>query len=136
MNAPMIAGPPAISPSSARRPSEGRFPGERSHDRKPLGRVVQRKAEDQEGAERQLSDRVCGPDREALAEVVKPDPDGDEQRKLEGTGSGLRGALMTPAQVAVEGDEREVGHGRPDEQELEPAERAACSRRRSRLPSR
>ena len=90
MNAPMIAGAPAISPSRARRPSEGRFfPRERSHDRQPLGRVVERKAEDQEGAERELSDRVCGPDREALAEVVKSDPDGDEQRELEGAGSGL-----------------------------------------------
>ena len=53
---------------------------ERRDDRQPLGRVVQREADDEERAQRQRARRVGGADRHALAEVVQPDADRDQRR--------------------------------------------------------
>ena len=79
---PRIAGAPAISPSARepRQATAGDFV-QRRDDREALGRVVDREADDEEGAEREFADRVGGADREALAEVVEADPDRDHHRR-------------------------------------------------------
>ena len=82
IQAPSTAGAPAISPSATSRPQRRLRLGERRDDGQALGRVVQREADDEEGAERQRADGVRRADGDALAEVVQPDADGDEQREV------------------------------------------------------
>ena len=73
IHAPMIAGAPATSPSSGEAAHDGARSGDRRDDREPLGGVVDREADHEEGAQRQRADGVGGPDREPLAEVVQAD---------------------------------------------------------------
>ena len=90
IRAPTIAGAPAIRPRPSRRASEGARARQRGDDREALGRVVDREADDEERAERELADRVGGADREALAEVVEADPDRDHQRQPRRAGATRR----------------------------------------------
>jgi membrane protein DedA with SNARE-associated domain len=53
--------------------------GQRGDDTESLGGVVQGKADDQDGREPDGAGRGASSDREALAEVVQPDSDRDEQ---------------------------------------------------------
>ena len=85
IQAPRIAGAPAIRPRPSRRTSPGRAApsrAQRRDDRQALGGVVDREADDEEGAERERAGRVGGTDRQALAEVVEADPDRDQERQV------------------------------------------------------
>ena len=86
IQAPAMAGPPASRPRPVSVRSEGRFFGDRGDDGEPLGRVVDRESDHEQGAERERAGGVGGADREALAEVVEADPDGDEQGEVEPAG--------------------------------------------------
>ena len=83
ITAPRIAGAPAMMPRQ--REAADRRPlliaHQRRDDREALGGVVDREADHERGAERQLRDRVGGADREALPHVVKADSDRDHQRE-------------------------------------------------------
>ena len=83
IQAPTMAGPPASSPRPASVQQRGAVLRDRGDDGEPLGRVVDREPDHEQGAERECARRVGGADREALAEVVEADPDGDEQREME-----------------------------------------------------
>ena len=106
IQAPRIAGAPAIRPRREQAPdgrAAGARPGlaaaQRRDDRQALGRVVDREADDEEGAERERPGRVGGADRQALAEVVEADPDRDQQRQV--------GAAAPPGASGA------LGRGRP-----------------------
>ena len=97
---------------------------------------MDREADDEEGAERELADRVGGADREALAEVVQADPDRDHQREADAAGAaGVRPRSRAAAQPAVERRQRQVGDRGAEEEQLGAAEGAARLAARSRAPS-
>ena len=77
ISAPRIAGAPAIRPRLRQPRWRHALADQRRDDRDPLGGVVDREADDQEGAQGELADGVRGADREALAEVVEADSDRD-----------------------------------------------------------
>ncbi len=115
-----------MAPSSNRRASGTRSERERRHDGEPLGRVVQREAEHQQGAERELAEREGGADGQPLTEVVQADADGDEQchdgpgRPGAGPGRGAAAAAQ-PGAETVDG---EIGGDRGEQQQHRPLERA------------
>ncbi len=82
IQAPRMAGAPAIRPRTASRPEAGGPLRHGRHDREPLGGVVQREADHEERAQRQRSDRVRGPDRKPFPQVVKADRDRDQHRDV------------------------------------------------------
>ncbi len=85
---------------------------------------MDREADDEEGAEGQRAHGIGGADRQALAEVVQPDPDRDHQGEPEGARPGGAPPLDPRLEQAVDRRQREVRHRRPDEQQLDTAEGA------------
>ena len=67
-HAPAIVGTPPIAPRRASVKHARPLLGNRRDDRKPFGRVVQREPDDEQRAERRLSERERGADREPFAE--------------------------------------------------------------------
>ena len=123
IQAPAMAGPPASSPRPASVRSEGRFLRDRGDDGEPLGRVVDREPDHEQGAERECAGGVGGADREPLAEVVEADPDGDEQREVEA--AGLLAAGRRPpagAHRRVDRGQRQVADDRSEVDECLSAE--------------
>ena len=96
--------------------------GRRRRDPETLGDVVDHEADDQERAERQLTEGEGGADREPLAEVVDADPDRDERRERD------------PAESAAAAREprREERHRQVAERDAEQDEAGAAERARNR----
>ena len=125
VQAPRIAGPPAIRVNATSRGTAERRAavGRRRGDPEPFGHVVDHEADDQERAERELSERERRSDREPLAEVVQPDSDRDQR--------GERDAAEDAVRVGREaaGDERHRQEARrhPEQHEARASERARAA---------
>ena len=74
---PMTAGPPASSARTAKRHERRLDLEDWCGDADAFGDVVQREAEDQEGAEARRTRREGGTDGETFAEIVQADAEGD-----------------------------------------------------------
>ena len=99
---------------------------QRRHDRQALGGVVDREADDEEGAQGERPARVGGADRQALAEVVEADPDRHQQRQVGAAGARrrrrLRRAALAAREVGVDPGQGQVGDEGADEDEAGAAE--------------
>src|SRR5215208_4034498 len=98
---------------------------ERRGDPEPLGDVVDHEADDEEGPERELTERERRPDRQAFAEVVEADPDCDERRQREPADA--RAAARTLAEPPR--DRREEQEAERDAEQHQPGA-AECTRER------
>ena len=82
-----------MSPSLARSASDGRCRSRarRRHDREPLGRVVQREADDEQRAERRFAQGERGADGEPFTEIVEADADRNQDRQDPAAAAFVRG---------------------------------------------
>src|SRR5262249_28180863 len=94
--------------------------GDRRRDPETFGQVVHHEADDQEGAERDLSERDRGPDREPLSEVVKSNPGRDHagereplERYVPFSVAACREALSEQCQAEIADRDAEQDQTRP-----------------------
>jgi hypothetical protein len=84
---------------------------------------VDGEADDEERAEGERADRVGGPDRQPLAEVVEADADGDQHRQVRAAGPCPLGAAAPLAEPRFDPGQQQVCRERADKDEARAAQR-------------